>query len=115
MKKMKKILAVVLGLSMLASTAACSPQAASSGSSSGGTSSAASATGSKPSSFKAAMVTDTGGVNDQSFNQSSWEGLQSLNSKTGAKVRYLESKQASDYATNLDKLADDRIYSPKAC
>ncbi len=111
MKRMKKILAVVLGLSMLASTAACSPQTASSGSSSSGASSgassAASAAGSKSSSFKAAMVTDTGGVNDQSFNQSSWEGLQSLNSKTGAKVRYLESKQASDYATNLDKLADD--------
>jgi basic membrane protein A len=53
------------------------------------------------------MVTDTGGVNDQSFNQSSWEGLQSLNKDTGAKVSYLESKQAADYATNLDKLADD--------
>lgn len=57
--------------------------------------------------YKVAMVTDTGGVNDQSFNQSSWEGLQSLEKKTGAKVSYLESKQESDYKTNLDKVVDD--------
>ena len=53
------------------------------------------------------MVTDTGGVNDQSFNQSSWEGLQSFEKNNkGAKVSYLESKQESDYATNLDKVVD---------
>lgn len=56
--------------------------------------------------YNAAMVTDTGGVSDQSFNQSSWEGLQQFSKKTGAKISYLESKQESDYATNLDKLAD---------
>ena len=57
--------------------------------------------------YKVAMVTDTGGVNDQSFNQSSWEGLQNLEKNNkGAKVSYLESKQESDYATNLDKVVD---------
>ena len=57
--------------------------------------------------YKVAMVTDTGGVNDQSFNQSSWEGLQSLEKNNkGVKVSYLESKQESDYATNLDKTVD---------
>lgn len=56
--------------------------------------------------YNAAMVTDTGGISDQSFNQSSWEGLQQFAKKTGAKVSYLESRQESDYATNLDKLAD---------
>lgn len=56
--------------------------------------------------YNVAMVTDTGGVSDQSFNQSSWEGLQQLSKKKGAKISYLESKQESDYATNLDKLAD---------
>ena len=54
-------------------------------------------------SFNVAMVTDTGGVSDQSFNQSSWEGLQKFEKNTGAKVSYLESKQETDYATNLDK------------
>jgi basic membrane protein A len=54
------------------------------------------------------MVTDTGGVNDQSFNQLSWEGLQKLAEDVpGVEVNYSESKQESDYATNLDKAADD--------
>ena len=56
--------------------------------------------------YNVAMVTDTGGVSDQSFNQSSWEGLQSLSKNTGAKVSYLESKQETDYNTNLDNLVD---------
>lgn len=56
--------------------------------------------------YNVAMVTDTGGVSDQSFNQSSWEGLQSFEKNTGAKVSYLESKQETDYVTNLDKLVD---------
>ena len=59
--------------------------------------------------YNVSMVTDTGGVNDQSFNQSSWEGLQQLSKDVkdkNVKVSYLESKQESDYATNLDKAAD---------
>lgn len=56
--------------------------------------------------FTTAMVTDTGGVNDQSFNQSAWEGLQKFSQETGAKISYLESTQATDYETNMDKLAD---------
>ena len=59
------------------------------------------------SSYKIEMVTDTGGVSDQSFNQSSWEGLQQLQQDKGWTVSYLESKQESDYKTNLDKAVDD--------
>ena len=55
---------------------------------------------------KLTMVTDTGGVNDQSFNQSAWEGMTELKDKYGWDVSYLESKQDSDYATNLDKAVD---------
>ena len=56
--------------------------------------------------FIVAMVTNSGGVNDESFNSSAWEGLQKLSDETGVKVTYLESNQATDYLTNLDKLAD---------
>ncbi|MDY2788248.1 MAG: BMP family ABC transporter substrate-binding protein [Atopobium sp.] len=59
------------------------------------------------SSYKISMITDTGGVNDQSFNQGSWEGLKQLEKDKGWKVNYLESKQESDYASNLDKAVDD--------
>lgn len=54
-----------------------------------------------------AMVTDTGGVNDQSFNQSAWEGLQRLADDYDAiEVSYLESTQESDYEPNLQALYD---------
>ena len=59
------------------------------------------------SNMKISMVSDTAGVNDKSFNQSAWEGLQLVKENTGATVSYLESTQESDYATNLDKLVDD--------
>lgn len=53
------------------------------------------------------MVTDTGGINDQSFNQLAWEGMQQLESDNGWNVNYIESTQESDYQTNLDKCVDD--------
>lgn len=56
---------------------------------------------------KMSMVTDTGGVNDQSFNQSAWSGMKNFNeSHPDIAISYLESKQETDYETNLDKMAD---------
>ncbi|MDD3260727.1 MAG: BMP family ABC transporter substrate-binding protein [Oscillospiraceae bacterium] len=103
---MKKLLAAVLAGAIAVSATACGGAASSSGSTSG-TSAAGSAASASGQGYKIRMVTDTGGVNDQSFNQSSWEGLQNLKKATGADVNYMESKQESDYATNLDKAADD--------
>lgn len=56
--------------------------------------------------LKVGMVTDVGGVNDQSFNQSAWEGLQRSKAELGAKVAYKESRQDGDYAPNLETLTD---------
>ena len=55
------------------------------------------------STFKGCMVTDTGGINDKSFNQSSWEGMQAAASASGGKitVKYLPSTSTSDYAKNI--------------
>lgn len=118
MKKMKKVLATVLAGAMAVSMGACggtgttSSTAAGSSMAESSATSAAGTTGTTTTSaagkgYKIRMVTDTGGVNDQSFNQSSWEGLQNLKKDTGADVNYVESKQESDYSTNLDKAADD--------
>ncbi len=52
------------------------------------------------------MVTDVGGVNDQSFNQTSWEGLQALDSEV-FEVNYLESKTDADYQTNINTFIDE--------
>ena len=56
-----------------------------------------------------AMITDVAGVNDQSFNQSAWEGLQQAEKELGVEVKYLESKQDSDYATNIETLVDENV------
>lgn len=56
--------------------------------------------------LKVAIVTDTGGVDDRSFNQSAWEGLQAWgkknNLKKGQGFDYFQSTSESDYANNLD-------------
>lgn len=56
--------------------------------------------------LKVGMVTDVGGVNDQSFNQSAWEGLQKAKKELGVKASYQESKQDADYPANLETLYD---------
>lgn len=55
-------------------------------------------------SLKVGMVTDVGGVNDQSFNQSAWEGLQKTKTDLSTKVSYLESRQDADYPSNLETM-----------
>jgi len=56
--------------------------------------------------IKVAMVTDVGGVNDQSFNQSAWEGLQKAQTDLGIKASYMESNQDADYKPNMETLLD---------
>ncbi|MFR1834011.1 MAG: BMP family lipoprotein [Lachnospiraceae bacterium] len=60
-----------------------------------------------PSEFKVGMVTDVGGVNDGSFNQSSWEGLQRAGEELGIQVNYLESKNDADYTPNIENFVDE--------
>lgn len=59
--------------------------------------------------LKVAMVTDTGGVDDKSFNQSAWEGLQAWGEanklEKGKGFDYFQSTNESEYATNLDQAA----------
>ncbi|MBM3493622.1 MAG: BMP family ABC transporter substrate-binding protein [Armatimonadetes bacterium] len=57
-------------------------------------------------SLKAAMVTDAGGIDDRSFNASAWEGLKRAKTDLNIAARYVESKEQSDYKTNLAALAD---------
>lgn len=57
--------------------------------------------------LKIGMVADVGGINDESFNQSAWEGLQRAKEELGVEIKVLESKQASEYIGNIETLADD--------
>ena len=89
---MKKFVALLLALVMVLSLAACGGKEAASSSK-----------------IKIGMVTDTGGVNDQSFNQGAWEGLQRLAEEDPTfEVSYLESKTDADYASNIQTFIDEK-------
>src|SRR3984893_8075581 len=95
---------------MAAGFAAIALLAAACGSSGSSSSSTTPAASSSPSSgaaaaggkFKACMVTDTGGINDKSFNQSSYAGLlAAAASNSNITPKYLPSTSTSDYASNI--------------
>lgn len=92
----KKGIACVLTLMMTLSLVACGSK----------TNNAGNTEEANTTDFRINMVSDIGGVNDQSFNQSAWEGLQELRDQYGVKVGYLESIQEADYVSNLDKMVD---------
>ena len=56
---------------------------------------------------KVGMVDDVGGINDESFNQSAWEGLQKAKKDLGIEIKVIESKQQSDYIQNIETMVDD--------
>ena len=56
---------------------------------------------------KIALVTDTGGINDQSFNASAWEGMVKAQEELGVEIKYFESKTDADYEPNLTMAVDD--------
>lgn len=57
--------------------------------------------------FKVSLVLDEGGVNDQSFNQSAWEGALKAQENYNVKVAYLESNQESEYLSNIETAIDN--------
>jgi basic membrane protein A len=50
---------------------------------------------------KVCEVTDTGGVDDKSFNATAWSGAQNVAESLGWEAVYLESKQQTDYEKNI--------------
>ena len=96
---MKKILAMILALVMCFSLVACG----------GGNDDAANDDAQANDGavkIKIGMVTDTGGINDQSFNQSTWEGLSALPTDE-FEIAHLVSKTDADYDTNIQTFIDD--------
>ncbi|MDR0761312.1 MAG: BMP family ABC transporter substrate-binding protein [Treponema sp.] len=102
------ILSVFVLLSALLGFAGCKKQEAA-GSQSGAQAdqSGAQADQSGAQKIQVGLVTDVGGVNDQSFNQSAWEGLQRFGQDTGVNVRYIESRDESNYAPNFNTFVDE--------
>lgn len=51
------------------------------------------------------LVTDTGKVDDKSFNQAAWEGTQLAAEQVGAFAKYIETVDPKDYANNIGQFA----------
>jgi len=56
---------------------------------------------------KMCQVTDFGGIDDQSFNQTAWAGFQQAEEELGVEIAYLESDDATDYAPNIQSFIDE--------
>ena len=52
--------------------------------------------------LKIGLVTDTGGINDKSFNQSAWQAVLDAEANLGATGDYLESESQDDFSKNID-------------
>ncbi len=56
--------------------------------------------------FKACMVSDSGGFDDKSFNQTSYKGLTDAKTELGIETGEVESATASDFAKNIQSMVD---------
>lgn len=61
----------------------------------------------EPIDYKACMVSDTGGIDDKSFNQNAWKGMEDAKAKLGIEVKFLESQSDADYAKNINQFVSE--------
>jgi len=87
-----------------ATTAAENPTATTATSAAGTPTSASGGTGTP---LKVGLVTDVGRLNDKSFNQSSWEGVQMAQQQLGVEIKAIETADTKDYAKNIQQFVDD--------
>jgi basic membrane protein A and related proteins len=95
----KKIIRVAaLSGAVALALAACGSAPEDEATSTGGTDTAAT------SDFKACMVSDSGGFEDKSFNQSGAEGLERAGDELGVEVLTVESQAETDFTPNVESL-----------
>jgi basic membrane protein A and related proteins len=98
MKRHYRVLALVALVSLVAAACGSKPSNQGSGSTSG----------SANSKFLACQVTDTGGIDDRSFNATAWKGMQDAQSQLGVQVKFLESTSSNDFAPNVQTFVQQK-------
>ena len=58
--------------------------------------------------YKACMVSDIGGIDDNSFNENAWKGMEDAKAKLGIEVKFLESRAATDYEKNINQFVTEK-------
>ena len=56
--------------------------------------------------FKACMVSDSGGFDDKSFNQTSYKGMEDAKKELGIETGQVESSTTADFAKNIQSMVD---------
>jgi basic membrane protein A and related proteins len=98
---MRLVGALAVGGLVLAAAGCGKPPASNNG---GGASS-----GAAGKSAHACMVTDTGGINDRSFNAAAWAGMQAAHTQNpNIKVDYVQSSAEADYQPNLTQFVQQK-------
>src|SRR6266545_3196919 len=104
MKKLIRVVAVLAVLTLVAS--ACKKKTTETSPIPPPTTSAATSPSPSPSALPGAgltgcEVTDTGGIDDKSFNATAYKGLTDAQTKYGITPKFLESQTQDDYAPNI--------------
>lgn len=55
--------------------------------------------------FRVGFVTDTGGIDDKSFNTTQWNGVLRAQEELGVEARFIQSDEATQYEANLTEFA----------
>ncbi|PHO07946.1 BMP family ABC transporter substrate-binding protein [Thermoanaerobacterium thermosaccharolyticum] len=104
MKKLRVVLSLMLAFVLtLSLLSGCTSKTKQQSSQQNSTSQA-----SKNKNFKVGLVTDVGGINDHSFNQLAYQGLEKAKNELGVTVNVIQSKQLTDYVTNLTQFAQQK-------
>ncbi|MGN6798783.1 MAG: BMP family lipoprotein [Gaiellaceae bacterium] len=92
---MKRLTAIALVAALALLAAGCGSKKSTTGST----------TATQASAFKVGLSTDTGGLNDRSFNHLAYVGLKRAQSQLGVQTRVVTAASSSDYIPNLTALA----------
>jgi basic membrane protein A len=94
---------------LLAACGSNTSSAPTSGSSAGSSTSSGGSGATGSGKFLGCMVTDTGGINDKSFNQSAWQGMQeAAAANPNIAVKYLQSTTQSDYVPHINTFLGEK-------
>ena len=64
---------------------------------------------SAPQALRVGLATDTGGIDDRSYNATVWQGVQSAAKDLGINGKYLEAQQQADYAKNIRQFVSEKL------
>ena len=105
---MKKSLLIgpALGAAFVLTLASCAEAPGTAGASAAPSASTSASTGGAGGDFKACMVSDSGGFDDRSFNQTSYKGMTDAAAELGIQTGQVESTSTSDFARNIQSMID---------